>query len=505
MSESPYEAFLTELAGFTHDPLGFVYWNYPWGEGELKGQSGPNYWQTEVLTYIGEELRAGRINAYQAIQVAIASGHGVGKSALIAMIIDWAQSTCEDTKGIVTANTENQLRTKTWVELAKWHRLGLTKILFKMTATSRFSVDPEHERTWRIDMIPWSEGNPEAFAGLHNKDKRILVVFDEGSAIVDIIWETISGALTDEGTEIIWLVAGNPTKSTGRFRECFPGGREAHRWKTFEVDSRNVPQTNKKTIAKWEADWGEDSDFFRVRVRGLFPRTSLTEFMSRDAIVAAMQRPAVTILSEPMILGVDVARFGDDASVIYPRKGRDARTFPFKMFRGLDTMSLAEQVVITARELAADAVFVDGTGVGGGVVDRCRQLGLMVFDINFGSRASRDLADGTRYADKRTEMWGNLRFALPGLSLPDDKDLLNELAAPEYSFAPSTRGVTIKLESKDSLRARGLSSPDIADALALTYAMPVVLASQLILPAAVGIDYDPYRPSDDYNPYRSVA
>ena len=122
--------------------------------------------------------------------MAIAAGNGPGKSALVAWIILWAMSTFEDTRGVITANTDTQLRTKTWAELAKWHRICLCKHWFHLTATAIYAKDKEHERTWRIDQVPWSLENVEAFAGLHNKGKRILLVFDEASAIPNKIWET---------------------------------------------------------------------------------------------------------------------------------------------------------------------------------------------------------------------------------------------------------------------------------------------------------------------------
>ena len=152
---------------------------------------------------------------------------GPGKSVLVAWVILWAITTHPDTRGIVTANTESQLRQKTWAELAKWFRLCLWRHWFDMTATAIYSSDAAHEKTWRVDAAAWQERNVAAFAGLHNQGKRVLAVFDEASAIPDVIWETTEGALTDADTEIIWLVCGNPTRNTGRFRECF--GRFRHR------------------------------------------------------------------------------------------------------------------------------------------------------------------------------------------------------------------------------------------------------------------------------------
>ena len=136
---------IEELASFSSDPLGFVYFAFPWSEveTELELFEGPDEWAIEVLTALGERL----ITVQEAIQIARASGHGIGKSALVAWIILWAISTFEDTKGVVTANTENQLKTKTWAELSKWHRLFIARDLFKLTATAIFANDPLHERT----------------------------------------------------------------------------------------------------------------------------------------------------------------------------------------------------------------------------------------------------------------------------------------------------------------------------------------------------------------------
>src|SRR5690606_30796289 len=178
-----YEAQLAaDIGGFTLDPLGHVLYVYPWGVPgtELAGKEGPRTWQREVLQEIGDKLKSQHITSvWEAIQIATASGHGIGKSALVSWIVKWAMDTCPHTKGVVTANTENQLRTKTWPEVAKWHRLSLTSHWFKLNATSLEHADPENSKTWRIDAVPWSEHNSEAFAGLHNEGRRVLLVFDE--------------------------------------------------------------------------------------------------------------------------------------------------------------------------------------------------------------------------------------------------------------------------------------------------------------------------------------
>jgi hypothetical protein len=462
---------IEELAEFSSDAYGFVLFAFPWGEEgtELSRFDGPLDWQIEVL----KDLSAGLLTIDEAILLARTSGHGIGKSALVAWIILWSISTYEDTKGVVTANTENQLKTKTWAEVAKWYRLFIGRDYFKLTATAIFSVDPDHEKTWRIDMVPWSEKNTEAFAGLHNQGKRILVIFDEGSAIPDAIWEVTEGALTDQNTQIIWAVFGNPTRNTGRFRDCFSGGRFAHRWMAAAIDSREVPISNKKQLERWISDYGEDSDFVRIRVRGIFPRVDAESFIPFSLAAAAVEREILP-QSGAVLIGVDVGRFGDDPSIIYPRCGRDGLTRAIELFYGLDTMTLAGKVAAAFLRHGATVCMVDEGGVGGGVVDRLRQLRIPVIGVDFGSKPDYFHGERTRYANKRAEIWGEMREwlehgSIPNIMTGDDITLVEELSAPTYGM---TAKEAIQLESKKEMRRRGVSSPNVADALACTFAYP---------------------------------
>lgn len=477
-----------ELIAFEHDPLGFVLFAFPWGEGDLGGRSGPEPWQAAVLD------RAGRVSMDDAVLEAVASGHGVGKSALVSWLVLWSLSTATDTRGVVTANTETQLKTKTWAELAKWYRRFIGRDLFRLEATSIFSTDPDRAKTWRFDMIPWSERSSEAFAGLHNQGRRAVMLFDEASAIPDTIWESASGFMTDADTERLWFAFGNPTRSTGEFRRKFS---ETSGWHTTQLDARSVSFTNKTLFERWRNAYGEDSDFFRVRVRGVFPRTGELEFISQAMVAAARVREVDTHRFDPLILGVDVARYGEDESVIAIRKGRDARSIPPIRLRGVSTMELASRVIETAQALRADAIFIDGGGVGGGVVDRCRQLRLDVHDVQFGGRADRtDVASqGERYANKRAEMWGALRAWLQGGAVPDERELEEQLVGTTYGFNARDE---IQLERKHEMKTRGLPSPDWADALALTFAYPVVASaiagSEMPGKPLVQVEYDPFSP-----------
>jgi hypothetical protein len=464
---------VNEVSACSKDPYRFVLFAFPWGEGELTGKH-PEDWQIQILNDIRDGLAIDK-----AIQEAVASGHGIGKSALVSWIILWAISTHEDTKGVVTANTETQLKTKTWAELAKWHRLCICKHWFELTATALYSKDPAHEKTWRIDMIPWSERNTEAFAGLHNQGKRIIIVMDEASAIPDIIWEVSEGALTDENTQIIWCAFGNPTRNTGRFRECF--GRFKHRWKNKQIDSRTVSLTNKEQIAQWVADYGEDSDFVRVRVRGVFPRAGSMQFIPSDLAEEAAQRSLKSQDFDPMVMGVDVARFGDDQSVLWFRRGRDAKSIPPIKLRNVDTMTLASKIAEARKYYHVEAVFVDGTGVGGGVIDRLNQLGVPVVEVQFGAKPDRSMPgqEDIAYANKRAEMWGYLRQWLKGGAIPNDPELIADLTGVEYGYIMKDGRDAILLEKKADMKKRGLASPDLADALALTFAYHVEYSGDL--------------------------
>lgn len=488
------QQLVEDILRFADDPLGYVWYVFPWGEPgtELANKAGPRQWQIGVLDSIGQKIRAGAQDLGEIIHEAVASGHGIGKSALVSWIIKWAVDTKVDTRGVVTANTETQLRTKTWPEVAKWNRLSITSHWFRLTATALISTDPEHEKNWRVDAVPWSETNTEAFAGLHNEGKRILLVFDEASAIADLVWEVAEGALTDEGTEIIWTAFGNPTKTTGRFRECFT--KYGHRWTHRQVDSRTVDGTNKTQIAKWLEDYGEDSDFFRIRVRGMFPRASDLQLIPTDWVAEAMRREPVYGMDDALVCGIDIARGGADNNVIRFRRGLDSKSIPTIKIPGSETRNTTlfiAKVCTVVQERRPDAVFVDSTGVGGPVADQLRRLmpGVVIIDINFASAAP-----DRHYANMRTYMWWQMREGIrAGLALDSSTELEAELTSPEYTHNASDQ---IQLEKKADIKKRLGISPDDADALALTYAMPVMKSQFTSTGGGRGSEleseYDPY-------------
>lgn len=465
------------LVSVRDDPYAFVMGAFPWGKPgtQLEAFDGPMPWARALM----ERVRIGLLTPEEAILEATASGHGIAKSTTVAQLLLWAFMTFPDCRGVVTANTETQLKTKTWSELGKWFNLltPIIKVHFDLKATSLLSKDPSRERTWRIDMIPWSKTNPQAFAGLHNKGNRLILVFDEASEIEDIIWETAEGAFSDADTQLIWLAFGNPTRNTGRFRECFDGGAHHSFWHTNQIDSREVPITNKKRIEALIKVYGDDSDYVRIRILGQFPRQGLMEFFLASDIDGAMSpdREVFIDASTPLAVGVDVARYGANNSVIFPRKGRDARSIARKVFNGINTVELANNVFDVWQTLRPDGIFIDGGGVGGGVVDNCRAKHLYVTEVQFGGKD--DITGivfdnaGEKYANKRAAMYGALRSWVTTGLLPIDADLRTAMLAIRYTF--NKQDEIILVPKEDILADNpGLVLDDL-DALCLTFGGPL--------------------------------
>jgi hypothetical protein len=404
--------------------------------------------------------------------------------------------TFEETLGVVTAGTESQLRVRLWGELSKWF-YQLPKRLrdqFELSATAL--INKQRPGTWRADAKPWTERNTEAFSGLHNYGKRVLVIFDECSMIPDSLWRATDGMLNDAETQTIWCVFGNPLRLDGRFPQCFPGGRQHDSWTHFNISSLDVGLSNKESIYEKLAYYGETSNYARSHVYGQFPTASTTQLIPRDWVEAAAVREASYLPTDPVILGCDVASgHGENASVIVARRGHDARFFPPRIFSTLDPNAFVYEIVNAYYETGATMIFVDAGGVGEGTVGRLRELGLPAQGILLGGRS--DNPDGnTRCGNKRAEIWCKMAQWLKVGAIPSNSQLKAELIGP--SFSENARG--IMLERKEDMVARGLASPDIADALALTFSVPVFnpISSNLTGPGD-------HMVQSSYNPFSDAA
>lgn len=463
-ARDPDQEIIDLAASCQFDPVRWSHVAWDWGEGELSDYDGPRDWQADIFGQIKAHLSDPETR-FQPLQIAVASGHGIGKSACMGMVSNWAMSCWDDAKIVTTANTDGQLRTKTAPEIGKWFRMSITSHWFDVQATSIKSRDPTRAESWRQDFIPWSEHNTEAFAGLHNKGRIIVVLFDEASKIADKVWEVAMGALTDENTVIIFIVFGNPTRNSGMFRECFR--RFRHRWITRQIDSRTVPGTNKQFLQRLVDDHGEDSDIVKVRVRGQFPSQSAMQFISADD---ADHARSVHLRKEqysfaPVILGVDPAWTGDDSLEIVLRQGLMSRSL-VSLPRNDNDIQVANMIARLEDEHGADAVFVDA-GYGTGIVSAGQVMGRNWRLIWF---SGKPVDPG--YVNKRAEMWGTMKKWLKdgGAIDPADEDLYQDLIGPET--VPRLDG-KILLESKEDMKERGLPSPNKGDALALTFAEPV--------------------------------
>lgn len=460
-----------DIFGFFADPRSFVLYNFPWGEKGTPLEDfpyGPDQWQLDeferiarhVITNMDRKAKREQMDPYL---LAIASGHGIGKSAFVAWLILWLMSTRRHVRGVVTANTQIQLEGKTWAELLKWHNMASNKDWFKWTATKFYCLlEPEGEKNWMFECVPWNEERTEAFAGLHNASSSAVMIFDEASAVPDKIWEVAEGAMTDG--EPFWFCFGNPTRNTGRFRECF--GKFRHRWRNRHIDSREVRITNKKQIDKLIEDHGLDSDLVKVRVRGMFPSSGDKQFIPGDLVEAAQTRELVTDRGAALCMGVDLSRGGTAMNVIRFRAGRDARSLPPVRWSSRDTIFTINKIAEVVDKHNPDAVFVDGGGVGGPIVDQLKARGYKVIEVQFGSSAS----DPLRFANLRAEMWSKGKDWLVYGCIDDDTTLRDDLIGPEYSF---TAKDALLLEGKEHMESRGLSSPDDGDALMITFARAV--------------------------------
>lgn len=473
------QELLTEVMACAYDPLRYVMLAFPWGrEGTpLERFEGPRGWQREVLEEMGDHLRAGRRDeAFRVYRKAVASGRGIGKSALVSWLVMWFMSVVLGGTCIVTANTETQLRSRTWAELRKWRALAINGDWFDVTATrlkpagwfgqvltDQLGIDVGY---YYAEAQLWSEENPDAFAGVHNQN-GMLLIFDEASGIAKPIWSVSEGFFTDPVLHRYWLVFSNPRRNSGAFKDCWRDDESNvgdGAWRCRNIDSRDVEGVDVEFLQGIVDRYGEDSDEARVEVRGLFPRVGSQQFLSVEEVDEGMG-VALGVDEAPLIMGIDVARFGDDRTCFGWRSGRNGRVYPIDVFKGLDTMEVVREAAWRIDARKPRVVFIDEIGIGAGVVDRLKQLGYPVIGVNVSRKARRP-----EYGNRRIELYGALREWLKdGGGLPADSELREELVSLEFKYVGNKQ----YLESKDDAKKRGIRSPDKGDCFALTFSEPV--------------------------------
>ena len=429
-------------------------------------------WQDEV---------AADIAAYP--KVAVKSGQGVGKTALEAGLIIWFLVCRPYSRVIATAPTMQQLYNVLWAEIKKWLDSSAIQELLVWTKTKVY-VEGDSERWFAIAK---TATKPESMQGFH--EDHMLIVVDEASGVTDPIMEALLGTLTGWDNKL--LLMGNPNRIEGVFYDAFNKDRDKYR--THTVSSRNSGRTSKETIEMLETKYGKDSDVCRVRIDGQFPKGALDSFISLETVELACSkenhiRQSDIESAKVLHIGVDVARFGDDKTVITPRIS--AKIYEFRKYSKKDTMETAGNVIRCCKDymgrflhIRKCLIKVDDTGVGGGVTDRLKEvireekLPYAVVPVNNGDSASDDY-----YFNLGSQIWGNIKELLESnfsnnlqgkqdvqIELPHDEEMIKQLSVRKYHMTSKGK---IQLESKEDMKKRGLGSPDTADSLSLALYEP---------------------------------
>jgi hypothetical protein len=456
------------------NPEKFVRFVFPWGvqNTPLAKHAGPRKWQTKILRKIAQHIKDndGKLD-FSALRVAVAAGRGIGKSSLVAWLIIWMLTTRIGSSVIVSANSENQLRFVTWGELTKWATMAINAHWWEITATklvpAKWLTDlverdlKKGTRYWAAEGKLWSEENPDAYAGVHNQD-GMLVIFDEASGIPNPVWSVAAGFFTENIVDRYWFAFSNPRRHSGYFFETFHGKRDF--WDGEQIDARTVEGTDKSIYSQIIDEYGPDSDEAKVEVYGEFPTTGEDQFISPRIVDEAFARPRYKDMTAPIVIGVDPARGGSDSTVIVIRQGRDIVNII--RHKGDDTMTTVGNVIDAIETYNPALTVIDEGGLGYGILDRLVEQKYKVRGVNFGWKAKSPAAWG----NKRAEMWAAMRDWLKTASIETDRQLKNDLIGPTKK--PNSAG-TIFLESKKEMKARGVASPDAADALCVTFAYPV--------------------------------
>jgi len=435
--DSPFHDFLKR---YLHDPSGFV-------SDILKVE--PDAWQRELMDAVARGER----------KISVRSGHGVGKSTVTSWVLVWHILFRFPQKAVVTAPTSAQLFDALFAEL-KGIINNLPPVLGSLLEVKQDRIELKAAPTESFISARTSRAEqPEALAGVHSE--FVLLIADEASGIPESVFEAASGSMSGHSATTILL--GNPTRSSGYFHDTQT--RLKDQWWTRKVSCLDSKRVSKEYVAEMAARYGEESNAYRIRVLGEFPLADNDTMLPIELIDGACGRDAASSPTAPIVWGLDVARFGSDSSVLCKRQSNVV--FELRAWNGLDLMQLSGAIVneFESSLTKPAEILIDSIGVGAGVVDRLRELGLPVRGINVSESPS---MAGT-YLNLRAELWGKAKDWLSkrDCKLPKHDRLISELATVRYHFTSSGK---TQVESKADIKRRGLPSPDFADAFVLTFA-----------------------------------
>lgn len=432
------QTFVDLIEAYRSRPVAFVR--------EVLG-SAPLPWQERFLNAVASGER----------RISVRAGHGVGKSTACSWALIWHMVTRFPQKAVVTAPTAGQLFDALYSELrAQVNRLpAALRASFEVQSDRiQFAGAPESSF---ISARTSSSERPEALAGVHSE--HVLLVADEASAIPEPVFEAAAGSMS--GHSATTILISNPTRNSGMFYRSHH--ELASDWYRMHVSCLDNPLVSRDFVAQIKATYGEDSNAYRIRVLGEFARADSDTLIAAELVDAAMVRDISAPANEPLVYGVDVARFGTDRTALCKRRGPVVESV--RAWGGLDLMGTVGAIAHEARVDAPAVICVDVIGLGSGVADRLRELGFNVRDVNVAEAS----AMNPQAHKLRDELWLSVKgwLSTRAVRLPRDDTLRHELVAPRYSFASSGK---IVVEAKDAMRKRGMRSPDLADALCLSFA-----------------------------------
>ena len=444
-TENFFEEF---VEAYADDPVRFVR--------EMLGAE-PFDYQQEFLEAVAKGTR----------KMSVKSGHGTGKSTTASWAMLWFLLLRFPNKVVVTAPTSSQLFDAMYAECRRWVN-ELPKELQQLlnVKSDRIELVSAPSEAFISCRTARAE-TPEALAGVHSD--HVLLIVDEASGVPEQVFEAAAGSMS--GHSATTLMLSNPTRSSGTFFESH--NRMADSWWTRTWSCIDSPLVSDEFVDEMRLRYGEESNAFRVRVLGQWPLADDNTIIPFHLVESAQHRDVEVYEDSKIVWGLDVARFGNDATALCKRQG--SVITEVRSWRGLDLMQTCGRVVAEYNALPPSKrpseLLVDSIGLGSGVVDRLRELDLPVRGINVSESPSM----GDTYMNLRSELWFKAKAFLEerGCKIPKDDQLLSELTSVRYSFTSSGK---MKAESKDEMRKRGLGSPDLADAFCLCMASDAATA-----------------------------
>jgi len=450
---------LRKLEEWKHSPLLFVV--------EALGVT-PSEQQAHGLAHFLDQKR-----------MTIRSGHGTGKDAFASWIVIWFLSCFSYPKIMCTAPTARQLQDVLWAELSKWMRQSVLADEFVIQSDKIFHKDAPKEwwaRAVTASVKASAEDQAETLAGLHAEN--MLFVCDEASGIPDPVYIPLEGAMTQDNNRA--LLIGNMTRNTGYFYDSHYDYTQRNLWNRLHWDSRKSSNVSKEMVEYFATKYGEDSNTFRIRVCGEPPLNDDMSLIPLHWAQRCMDNDIPEHEDDIRAIGVDVARYGFDSSIILPRAGNIIK--PWDEYKGLNTITFAAQVKEEFIDFSADRVGVDEIGVGGPVLDWLVLNGLRGKAI--GVNVACESSDKLKWRRLRDELWWLVRekCRTAQYSFPEGKlgqTLCDELSSIRYDDGEDNKGV-MKVESKKDMRLRNIASPNIADALCISEYFFTPMAGRII-------------------------